>query len=172
VGAYGLALQAMGDGKITSSLLPQKIRKEKMWQEKTKWFAAAAALIVLGSGLGFGRVYLGNSKFAAGAPVRQTIDGKYAEDKAKSDGWMAIQNAGGPQIGVISNIKAMTGGRGLWGMNIIPDLHNALPPLSPNDSKIGARSERTQVVMDDWEARYIDDMSSYLKMSAEDFRTA
>src|SRR4051812_23609122 len=51
VSAYGLALQAMGDAKVTSSLLPAKIRRAKMWQEKTKWVAAAAALFVLGAGL-------------------------------------------------------------------------------------------------------------------------
>src|SRR6478672_10460147 len=36
VSSYGLALQAMGEGnvKITSSLLPQRIRRERMWQEK------------------------------------------------------------------------------------------------------------------------------------------
>src|SRR3954453_12486442 len=51
VSAYGLALQALGDTKVTSSLLPAKIRREKMWKEKTKWFGAAAALFVIGTGL-------------------------------------------------------------------------------------------------------------------------
>ena len=40
--AYGLAIQAMGDAKITSSLLPASIRREKMWSDKTPWFAATA----------------------------------------------------------------------------------------------------------------------------------
>src|SRR5204862_7348464 len=47
VSAYGLGLQAMGEGKITSSLLPQRIKRERLWQEKTKFFGAAAALFVL-----------------------------------------------------------------------------------------------------------------------------
>jgi len=34
----------MGQGKIDSSLLPQEIRKAKIWQEKTKWFATAAGI--------------------------------------------------------------------------------------------------------------------------------
>src|SRR5215217_5407149 len=41
VSAYGLALQGMGEGKITSSLLPARIRRERLWQDKTKYFAAA-----------------------------------------------------------------------------------------------------------------------------------
>jgi len=40
--AYGLAVQAMGDAKITSSLLPEQIRKAKLWKEKTPWFGLAA----------------------------------------------------------------------------------------------------------------------------------
>ena len=48
-GAYGLALQVMGQGKISSNLLPAAIRKEKMWKEKTKWFGAAAAMVLLGT---------------------------------------------------------------------------------------------------------------------------
>src|SRR5256714_9698643 len=51
VSAYGLAIQAMSEGKVTSNLLPAKIRREKVWKEKTKWFAAAAALFVLGFGV-------------------------------------------------------------------------------------------------------------------------
>src|SRR5207302_2737349 len=54
VSAYGLALQTLGDAKITSSLLPMKIRREKWWQEKTKWFGAAAALFLLGTGAYYG----------------------------------------------------------------------------------------------------------------------
>src|SRR3954468_105103 len=60
VSAYGLALQAMGEGKITSSLLPARIRRERLWQEKTKFFGAAAALFLVGTGIGFGSVFLGN----------------------------------------------------------------------------------------------------------------
>src|SRR5215211_1609084 len=55
VGAYGLALQALGEGKITSSLLPQVIRRERMWREKTKWFGAAAACFVAATSLAYFR---------------------------------------------------------------------------------------------------------------------
>ena len=53
----------MGQGKIESSLLPQEIRKAKIWQEKTKWFAAAAAVFLLGAGVPFGMYYFHNDKF-------------------------------------------------------------------------------------------------------------
>src|ERR1700722_12976108 len=58
VSAYGLAIQAMGESKITSSLLPQKIRREKIWGDKTKWFAASAAIFAVGAGVAFSGYYL------------------------------------------------------------------------------------------------------------------
>src|SRR5205814_9643257 len=69
-GAYGLAIQAMGQSKITSSLLPQTIRRQKVSQEQTKWFATAAALFVVGS-LGAGaRWYLSDCCYDS-APERR-----------------------------------------------------------------------------------------------------
>jgi type IV pilus assembly protein PilM len=65
VGAYGLALQAMGESKITSSLLPGKIRREKLWKEKTKWFAAAAALFVVGTAVPLTSYFVHNMRFEA-----------------------------------------------------------------------------------------------------------
>ena len=62
-GAYGLALQVMVQGKIGSSLLPERIRRDKMWAEKTKWFVAAAALFIVGAAVPYGRIYFENSQF-------------------------------------------------------------------------------------------------------------
>src|SRR5436305_1079718 len=53
-GAYGLALQAMGQGKIESSLLPLEIKRAKIWQEKTRWFIGAAAVFLLAAGVKYG----------------------------------------------------------------------------------------------------------------------
>src|SRR4051794_32164720 len=65
VGAYGLALQAMGAGKIESSLLPLPIRRARMWREKTKWFGAAAAVLVLGLvGVPVARAFYDNYQLA------------------------------------------------------------------------------------------------------------
>src|SRR3954462_7466156 len=73
-GAYGLALQAMGQGKIGSSLLPMEIRRGKIWKEKTKWFAAAAAGFVLAGLVKYGVYWYHNDKFEANAGPRAQID--------------------------------------------------------------------------------------------------
>ncbi|MHC5028052.1 MAG: type IV pilus assembly protein PilM [Planctomycetota bacterium] len=49
--AYGLALQGVGLGGIDANLVPTGVLREAMWHQKTKWFAAAAAIVVLGSGM-------------------------------------------------------------------------------------------------------------------------
>jgi type IV pilus assembly protein PilM len=50
--AYGLALQGLGYGIITSNLLPREIIRQTQWQRKRSWFIAASACFV-GAGLLF-----------------------------------------------------------------------------------------------------------------------
>ena len=49
--AYGLALQGVGLGQIDVNLVPVDALRTQIWHEKTKWFAAAAAIAVVGAGM-------------------------------------------------------------------------------------------------------------------------
>jgi type IV pilus assembly protein PilM len=49
--AYGLALQGVGLAPINANLVPVKALRDQMWHSKTKWFAAAAAVAMLGSAM-------------------------------------------------------------------------------------------------------------------------
>ena len=49
--AYGLAIQTLGRGVITTNLLPGAIIKKRLWAKKKPWFAVAAAALVLACGL-------------------------------------------------------------------------------------------------------------------------
>jgi type IV pilus assembly protein PilM len=58
--AYGLALQGLEHGRLTTNLLPGEIRMERMVKAKKPWAAAAAAVLLLGLGgvvLGYGIEY-------------------------------------------------------------------------------------------------------------------
>lgn len=56
--AYGLALQGLGQGAITSNLLPVEIAKQVVWKKKTPWFYGAAACLFLSSLVVQGRNFL------------------------------------------------------------------------------------------------------------------
>ncbi len=49
--AYGLALQGVGLAQIDVNLVPVEALRAQLWHEKTKWFAAAAAIAVAGAGM-------------------------------------------------------------------------------------------------------------------------
>jgi len=49
--AYGLALQGLELGKVTSNLLPGEIARQMVWNKKKPVFAAAAACLLLAGGL-------------------------------------------------------------------------------------------------------------------------
>lgn len=167
VSAYGLAVQAMGDGKITSSLLPQHIRREKLWQEKTKWFGAAAALFVLGTGVALGSYYMEDWKIGR-SDFRQDIERVLTQAEKLSGDWDTIEQSGTADRQRIANIKSLEAYRGIW-FNLLTDIHNALPQpreevLSGDVEKIKAipRTERNLLLIDSITSAYHSDINSAL----------
>lgn len=55
--AYGLALQGLNQGQITSNLLPPEIAKQVIWRKKTPWFYGAAACLALSAIIVWGRTF-------------------------------------------------------------------------------------------------------------------
>jgi len=169
VSAYGLAIQAMGDGKISSSLLPMHIRREKMWRDKTKWFGAAAAAFVLGSAIAVGGYYLRHIQFAASTVDASKNDGILSQAQGLDGQWKSkVESAGADDRLKISNIRAMLDGRGLW-PNLLDVVFGALPPLpdaysSGNVKAIVAtpRAERPIVLIDKIGSFYVADLNSAL----------
>ncbi|MCC7293361.1 MAG: type IV pilus assembly protein PilM [Phycisphaerales bacterium] len=87
---YGLALQALEQSKITSSLLPLEIAKQVVWQKKRPFLAAAAACLLLAGGTTWLRYNLDITALArtsGGAPITAVSD-----DQAE----MILQQ--GPQV--------------------------------------------------------------------------
>src|SRR4051794_11860976 len=128
VGAYGLALQAMGEGKITSSLLPLEIRRERMWRDKTKWFAAAAALVVLGTCTAAGRYFYEDMQYKAGESNRKDVQREFGTAKQLSDDWGQVEQSGEPEKKVIASLQALTKLREVQA-RIVAAVDKALPEL-------------------------------------------
>lgn len=70
---YGLALQGLGLAKIESNLLPRSIARSMVWATKTRYFTAAAAMLLLVSLLALARAFLDRASYSSNAPLRQDI---------------------------------------------------------------------------------------------------
>jgi type IV pilus assembly protein PilM len=157
VGAYGLALQAMGEGKITSSLLPLQIRRERMWSEKTKWFGAAAALFLLGTGVAVGRYFYEDMQYKAAAPQRGEITREMGTAQQLATQWDEIEKSGAPEKTNIASLQALTKLREVW-PRIVASVDKALPELNPAD-KTKKRNERQVVELEDMSSSYYEDLT-------------
>jgi type IV pilus assembly protein PilM len=125
--AYGLALQGLGDETIRANLMPRQVLRKQMWASKTKWFATAAAVAVVASGMMFVRPVLDAQ--AAGGSVAGVIDRavNYAKrlDNEKRD--IAEAN----QIGAKgANTLGLVNGVTVW-PHIVSDLNAALASANP-----------------------------------------
>lgn len=168
--AYGLAIQAMDQAKVTSSLLPAKIRREKMWKEKTKWFGLAAAVFVVGTALSAGAWWLQSLQFHSPSAQRRQGDvSRIKEEASRLDtAWSEIQNAGGPERQRILNIRSLEAYRNLWGQ-VMTDLYSALPTPQPevlatlpDEIKKVPRKQRRQVVIDGITTVYMNNLGPVL----------
>ncbi|MGN6506565.1 MAG: type IV pilus assembly protein PilM [Tepidisphaeraceae bacterium] len=131
VSSYGLAVQAMGGAGVNSSLLPRTIQRERMWQEKTKWFGTAAALFVAGTTIVGARLFYENLQFKNAEAVRDKNAATLAQANSISTAWQAVQGAGEAERTTISNVDTLVQGKYLW-RDLLTDLINS-PPALPAD---------------------------------------
>jgi type IV pilus assembly protein PilM len=81
--AYGLGLQALGQGKIESNLLPAKIARTMLWAQKSKFFIIAAAILVAVSLLAFLRTNMDLKVYNGREPQRYRQETQDILDKAR-----------------------------------------------------------------------------------------
>src|SRR5687768_4180770 len=156
VSSYGLALQAMGEGKIASSLLPLAIRRERMWREKTKWFGAAAALFCVGTGVAVGRYYYDQMQYTSAAPARAQIDQQMSVATNLSNEWKTVEDSGAPERTQIASLQSLTKMRGIKAQ-IVAAVDKALPEPKPKPE--GKRPERPVVLVDEVIDAYYEDLT-------------
>ncbi|HEY0007409.1 MAG TPA: type IV pilus assembly protein PilM, partial [Tepidisphaeraceae bacterium] len=126
VSAYGLAVQAMGTSAVTSSLLPRTIQRERMWQDKTKWFGLAAALFVAGVTVVGARYFLDSLQLQNGERIRTLNQTTLQNATRLSQQWSTVQSAGEAERTLIANLQTLADGKHLW-RDILTDVIGALP---------------------------------------------
>jgi type IV pilus assembly protein PilM len=175
ISAYGLALQAIGTGqtKITSSLLPEKIQRERMWRDKQKWFMAAAATFLLGSGVAMGSLYLKgweydqqHAKF--GNDLTTLVRKADNLDKA----WAQIESSGGDERKMMVNLAGAINDRDIE-PSLAVDLLSAFPKeQTAEELRKTPRGKRQVVLLEGWKQSLITDLNPLIDptlMSATDF---
>jgi type IV pilus assembly protein PilM len=173
-GAYGLALQVMGQGKISSSLLPERIRRDKMWAEKTKWFVGAAALFMVGAAIPYGRIYLENNQFhsSENETINQNISQVKSQATAADTAWSKIEGEGAADKQKMLNVMSVPTGKDLW-PEINTLIYDTLPQngdakqkelssTNPEDIKRIPREKRNQIIISTLVSKYYPDMSLVL----------
>jgi len=174
VGAYGLALQAIGEGKITSSLLPQAIRRERAWRAKNKWFAAAAACVVLGTGLQVGRYFYEQGQFKGQEGTENDITKGLGQATAVDTLWKGVEGGGTAENAKIATLRSLADYREVW-ENVYTDIVTSVPapPDTQQDPKtLGPRKDRQQVIIDDISPQYKQDLTDPLSRTEADIMTA
>jgi type IV pilus assembly protein PilM len=169
--AYGLAVQAMGDSKISSSLLPEPIRKAKIWKEKVPYFGMAAAMFVAGTVGIAAKWYLDKQTFEQKDSVRQKIDSTIQQANSADTAWAGIQDNGAADRKRIRDVREMRVGWDVW-PKLITDLSAAVPPqpVIPDPKKAPPREKREQIVIDSIVPEYRSSMADVLRASDNEFK--
>jgi type IV pilus assembly protein PilM len=136
--AYGLALQGIGLSPINANLVPVKTLRTSLWQGKTKWFAAAAAIVLLGSAALLVRPLMDRSALQPVPPriVQDVLQrgnelkGKFETLKATSDVGFAALN----MVGLFDN-------RTIWPY-VLDDASTALAFTKPQPELLGGNVEQ------------------------------
>ena len=173
--AYGLAVQAMGDSKITSSLLPEPIRKAKIWKEKTQWFGIAAALFCAGTAGAVAKWYVDKQQYDSKELLRIGPNGADTIIKQANvaDGaWTQTQENGATDRQRIKAVYDMRAGWDLW-PKLITEIISASPPqpLLADKGKGSPRAKRSQIVIDSITPEYRSSMAEIVSASDNDFKS-
>ena len=131
--AYGLALQGVGLAQIDVNLVPVKILRDQMWHAKTKWFAAAAAIMVVGAGMSLYRPLSDRGSMNPGVPavVEEVLvrggDMRQRFEDAKSEAEVGFE---------AENVRRLLDYRNVW-PHLVHDAAEALAAAGPQPELLG-----------------------------------
>ena len=144
VGAYGLAIQAMGGSVVNSSLLPRAIQRERVWQDKTKWFGLAAALCVAAVTVPAARLFYENLQYKSAEAKRAENAQVLQRANGLSNQWKTIQESGEAERTTIANLQTINDGKYVW-----PEIMQAIAaavPQPPDDLAKALKSGDVETV--------------------------
>jgi len=133
---YGLGVQALGQGKIESNLLPKSIARSMAWAGKSKYFTLAALVFLVVSALALGRTIIDKANYAKKERQRQKIS-RIIKAANQAESRLREQKNRGPEYE--SQIEKQF--ELFKNRDIIPQVYQTLLSLLPNEKNNSAQKE-------------------------------
>jgi len=127
---YGLALQGLGLGRIASNLLPRSIARSMAWSEKSKYFTAAAGMILVVSLLSLARTTLDRISYNSNENARLRREVKDVIDSA-NDAERKLQTQKDRALGLAAAVEKKLAP--FKYKDVIPLLHQTIISALPNE---------------------------------------
>ncbi|MHC4294474.1 MAG: type IV pilus assembly protein PilM [Planctomycetota bacterium] len=118
--AYGLAVQGLGEAKVSTDLLPAHIGRARRWARKKPWFAAAGVLLLAALGMPLLRGHLDKNALQ-NSPELSEARAITADLKTLTDDYNNWANQGMDEQKEIEEILELYTNRDYW-----PSLQNLL----------------------------------------------
>ncbi len=155
--AYGLALQGVGLGTITTNLLPIEIARQMLWRKKTPWFAATAALFLLGTAAAGAKYMMDSSAYYnsmhAPAMTRDTME--ISRVSSWQDQYTGINNTYHTNVGRINFFKGLMARRTIWPL-IYRTFYTSLPQAQ---AAVSAKRPGWKIILQSIESTYESNLS-------------
>lgn len=140
--AYGLALQGVGLAQIDANLVPINSLREQMWHGKTKWFAAAAAIVILGSVMTLYRPFTDGAAVADQPP--SDVSFVVNEGKRIKQQYESIR-ANTPSSAAADNMRQLLDYRDIW-PHLLQDAADALAAANPQPALLANDPEQIRAI--------------------------
>jgi type IV pilus assembly protein PilM len=175
--AYGLALQGLGLGRISASLLPPELARVQLWKRKRPLFVAAAACLLVAAAFPWMRIAMDNQALAQNRDLGN--EAKRIVDRAQQykREYQAASKDTSDQREKIEKLFELQKDRALI-PRILALVHEALPPLNPpelaaaetpeefkqlvkSDPVRFKRSARRQIVIEQLNVQFVKDIDNF-----------
>lgn len=161
---YGLAVQALGKGRIETNLLPPEVIQERLIRSKKPWAVAAAAALLLGFSLSF----MGYSRaLGVMAPQRYADAEQQAAQVVKQSQSLQQEKSAAEseyqatdQVG--QNLISHVEGRLEW-LELLRAINECLP-RDPEDQKPREIERRNELHIVNIESQYMQDLSQWFSL--------
>jgi type IV pilus assembly protein PilM len=126
--AYGLAIQGVGLARIDANIMPVGTLRDQLWHAKTKWFAAAAAVVIAGAGMTLYRPLTDGARLSGGG-VPQVVTDVLRQGETYKDEYQTLQSE--TNIGeTVNNMVSLLDYRDIW-PHVVSDAASALAAAEP-----------------------------------------